>query len=144
MRKGATISSQTTIFAVSALLAVGILGGAVNILENSAVEQRLNYYRAEELATSIGVVGQYGEGRLVKFEKTLGNSYKVKFEQSSGTHNLTISESQGDPNTAEVRIPTNLDIQSPNDFITDGKACIEKTRSNPSSPEKVEISAGSC
>jgi hypothetical protein len=142
MKKGVDISNTTVIFAASVILSIAILVGAINILENSAVEQRLNHYRAEELATSIGVVGQYGEERLVKFEKTLGKGYKLKFEDASGSHNLTISESRGDPNTAEVRVPTNLDIQSPSNAITDAKTCIEKTRSNPT--ERLEISAGSC
>jgi hypothetical protein len=142
MKKGVDISNTTVIFAASVILSIAILVGAINILENSAVEQRLNHYRAEELATSIGVVGQYGEERLVRFEKTLGKGYRLKFEDASGSHNLTISESQGDPNTAEVRIPTNLDIQSPSNAITDAKTCIEKTRSNPT--ERLEISAGSC
>ena len=143
MRKGADISSQTVIFAVSAVLAAGILGGALNILENNVVEERIMEYRAEELATSVGVITHYGSERFVRVEKSFAQNYTLEFENTAGgEENLTTSKANGDPNTVEVEVPTAMDL--PSKTLSGRDICLNKTRTTFATPEEVNVRAGSC
>lgn len=145
MKKGANISSQTVIFAVSGVLAAGILGGGLNLLDNNIVEERLMQYRAEELATSIGVVTQYGDYKPVLFTKRFSERYKLEFENvGGGEQNLTMSRAEGDPNTVEVEVPTTIEL--PEVTVIDDSLCVNKTRDGlpTGTPEEVNIRAGPC
>jgi len=142
MSKGVAISSQVSIFAVSAVLAAGIFGGALNILENNSVQEKLTEYRAEEFATSLGVITQYGEERSVVVEKRFRETYEIGFDDSSGFENMTMTKSNGTPITVFVEVPTVLDL--PSKTVESDTICINKTRNTPSSSEEVKINEGSC
>ena len=114
----------------------------MNILENNVIQERMDQYRAEEFAASIGILTQYGEDRQATLEKNLAGRYKIDFEDSGGVENLTMTVNSTPPRVVSVRVPTTLDL--PDKTFRNSTICINKTRDTGSSPEEVKINEGSC
>lgn len=140
--KGMSVSGQTVVFAVAAVMSVMIIASSTNLLENNLVQERMALYRAEEVAINIGVLSQYDNyGSL---EMSFDREYDFSVELTpSGRYNLTMESLSGDPVRAETRLPTDtLNTETGN--WEGERLCVEKTIGPAIVPPEVEISEGYC
>jgi len=120
------------------IFSIGILGISTNILQNTGVQEKLLEFRAEEFATSIGLLSSFDNENFVEMEKRFGRVYELQFNDSGSKENLTMSPNSTLSDQVEVQIPSEEPL--PEKVIVNDTVCLNSS----SGSGGVEIYEGDC
>lgn len=122
----------------TSIISIGIFVTSTDIFENSAIEERMLEYRAQEFATSIGVISSYDDDRFFEMEKNFRKVYTFNFTDSGGKENLTMKTQPPENDQVNLEIPADEPVPS-KDF-KNSTVCVRMTPG----PGGVKINEGRC